>query len=132
MNNSKKIQDAWRYISLPSLLICAGLIANAQATTNVSTVNSPAIRTRVQTTVSAYVSPIVSRNVSTVVNANVNPVIASIITPAVTTSIAPIITGTVVPVVNANIDVNPDVNVTLTGVDRNEGSWFATIKNDKI
>ena len=53
----------------------------------------------------------------------VNPVV----NPIVTANVDPVI-----PDVEVNPVVNVDVDVNIVGPDMNEGSWFATIKGDKI
>jgi hypothetical protein len=103
-----------------------------------STVNA-VVTPVVTSTVNAMVTPTVNASVNAHVNAVVNPVVNAYVHPVVNpvVNVNPIVDPVIVPpVVMPNIDVNPDVNVdvdvNITGIDMNEGKWFATIKGDKI
>ncbi|MDP9048725.1 MAG: hypothetical protein M3N14_11350, partial [Bacteroidota bacterium] len=110
-----------KYFFLPPILGCLyGLAASAQV------VVTPVVAS----VVTANVKPIVRTNVRARVKPYVRPLVTTSVDPVVVANIAPVITPIVSPVFN--VDVNPDINVNIIGIDQNEGSWFASIKGDKI
>jgi hypothetical protein len=129
MNHSKKI-NIIRMLPLLGCMACFIYNPAAMAQTVVVTANpvvTPVITANpmVNTNVNPKVS--VSTNVNPAITTNVNPNVSTSINPVVTTNVNPDVSINANP--NVNIDVNPDVNV---DTDRSEGSWFATIKGDKI
>jgi hypothetical protein len=153
MMNSKKsnIHTMWKYFFLVPLLGCLVCALNDPAaiaqTTQVIDAN---VNARVNPVINATVNPIVNTSVNTAVrasikpyiNANINPVVNANITPVVHTNVNTVVNAAVNPFVNANVNavVNPMIsmhlnvspNINITADDMNEGSWFATIKGDRV
>lgn len=104
---------------LPALgMLLPGTIANAQ------TMVTPVVNANV----AAVVAPVVTATVTAVAipAVRVNPVVVPPVAPIVNSVVAPMVAPEV------NVDIDPEINVNITGIDNYEGSWFATLKGDKI